>query len=1036
MKQFIVLKSIFLYIIFFCIRVVAFTQPFPDFQFSRLSEKDGLSSNIVNSIAQDDDGIIWASTVNGLNRYDGYGFTRFYANPYDSNSIAANEINSIQCGHQNNLWMVTVAGVCSFNTITQKAQVFRSGNETPAPFRIYDGSTIWFDSGKNQPYIVSPSALYHFTDSLHYKLLDIDFPVFFYKGISISAYNKIVSDKNGQLWAFRQNRIYKINNVSKKVEREFDCPYSDIAIYDVLFDSFNRCWVSTWSNGIYQFKPDENSWESLPLRHVVNPLIKDGVEWKWNGKMFLVYAINPTGLLFVDEESLEVRFYPLIGQVGVINTPFVDRQNILWVPTSDGIYYYAPSNNLFDISRIYTSNEKESNEDWDLNIAYDMSEEPSGYWVSMRYLGGILWFNKDWKLKKFFPILLEGFGKAFDAQLATTREGYDFKQAGNLMYVTTEWGMVTIDLHTFQKKIYQCPWTKPIMRLRTIVTENKDKWWVRSFDQGVFVFNPQTQQFIRHYNLGKTCKGCDAPSANYLVRDMKGRIFVSTNVGLFKFDNTRDTFLLVHPKGKLVMGSSLMGMAIDGNGLIWIGSDNGIIAYNADSDKVVKIFSENNRIGQVQRIAIDSVQNVWFNSVSGYWCWLRKQDKIIQFKFNQGLPYNDGGLFYTTSDGSVYAGGSGGMVRFYPDRLMSYNITAKTKIVDAMVNDKHFLFGKTSSGEKELVLNPDENNIEIRFDVINYDQPDNNLFYYRLKPGQEVWKQIDNGKLSFNNMPAGQYELAVRGGNKLTGTFTGTDVLYLTIKPHWYQSWWFIFLCIIIAGLIIFYIVKRRIRFIRKQANFKQKIAETEMTALRSQMNPHFIFNSLNSIEYYILHNEKRNASIYLNKFASLIRIILSDSRKDVVPFADDMQTIRLYVDLEQIRFNHSFQYITDIEQPLQDSDYLVPPLLIQPFVENAIIHGFGHSDKNDLRLKISAFIRGEYIVYIIEDNGAGRKKSSEINALNRPNHISVGLQITQQRISIFNERHKANSTINIEDLYDDRGNPSGTRVTVKIKTN
>jgi ligand-binding sensor domain-containing protein len=1028
------LKFALLNIIFLGVRIVAFAQSFPDLKFTRLSEKDGLSSNSVTSIAQDGDGIIWAATNNGLNRFDGYGFAKFYANPYDSNTIAANEIESIHSDHKDNLWMMTTEGICRFNTVTQKVSKFKSAVNTPAPFRIYEGSNIWFDEKQQNPYIVSPSALYRFTGSTHYETVDIGYPSFAYKGFEFPSYAKIVQDKNDQLWAFRQNRIYKIDKVTKKVEKEFVCPEEGLNIYDILFDTHNRCWLSTWANGIILFNPNQNSWRQLPLKNLENPFVKYGVEWKWKEKEFLVFAIDPTALLFIDEESQKTHLYKIIGPIGDINAPFVDRQNILWIPTSDGIYYYTPSNNLFDIIPI-TNREKCKPDAMDQSVVYDMKEEQSGYWVSRRYLGGILWYSKDWKLQKSWPDVVEGLGPGFDDRLSTTREGYDFKQSGNLMFVTTEWGMMTINLHTFQKKIYQCPWTKPIMRLRTIVAENEDKWWVRSFDQGVFVFNPKTLKFTRHYNLGENCAGCNPPSANFLVRDKKGRVFLSTNAGLFQYNNEKDTFLLVNPKGILVFGTSFMGMALDSSGLIWIGSDNGIVAYNPDSRKVVKSFSENNRIGQVQRICVDDDQNVWFNSISGYWCFLRNRDKIIQFKYSQGLPYNDGGMFYTTSDGSIYGGANGAIVRFYPNKLTDYTISAKTKIVETLVNDKLFLFGRTKSGDRELILKPYENNLDVRFDVINYDQIDNNLFFYKLKPGQETWKQIENGKLSFNNLPPGDYELSVKGGNKLTGRFTNIDVLFLSIKPHWFQSWWFTLLCIIAACAIIFYIVIRRIRYIRKQANFKQKIAETEMMALRSQMNPHFIFNSLNGIEYFILQNEKRNASVYLNKFASLIRIILSNSRKDVVPFADDMQTIRLYVDLELLRFNHNFCYVTDIDQVLLDSNYPVPPLLIQPFVENAIIHGFAYSDRKDLQLKISAILRGEYIIYTIEDNGVGRKKSSAYNALNKPNHTSLGMQITQQRISIFNEQHQANSMLNIEDLYDQNENPCGTHVTVKIKT-
>ena len=209
------MKVAFFNIIFLFINLIVSAQQFPDLKFTRLSERDGLSSNNVNAIAQDGDGIIWAATSNGLNRFDGYGFARFYSNHYDSNTITSNEINFIFSDHKDNLWMTTSEGICRFNTVTQKVSSFKSGANTPAPFRIYDGSNIWFDDGNKNPYIVSPSALYQFTDNSHYRLVDIGFPTFSYKGFPLYSYSKIVQDKAGQLWAFRQNKIYKINKVTK-----------------------------------------------------------------------------------------------------------------------------------------------------------------------------------------------------------------------------------------------------------------------------------------------------------------------------------------------------------------------------------------------------------------------------------------------------------------------------------------------------------------------------------------------------------------------------------------------------------------------------------------------------------------------------------------------------------------------------------------------------------------------------------------------------------------------------------------------------
>ncbi len=244
---------------------------------------------------------------------------------------------------------------------------------------------------------------------------------------------------------------------------------------------------------------------------------------------------------------------------------------------------------------------------------------------------------------------------------------------------------------------------------------------------------------------------------------------------------------------------------------------------------------------------------------------------------------------------------------------------------------------------------------------------------------------------------------------------------------------------VIYLGGFIFLLATTGIIFFQRNRRLKmqgQKIkAELQMQVLRSQMNPHFIFNSLNGIENFILQNEKRQASEYLNKFASLIRIILSNSRKEGVAFADDMATIQLYIDLELLRFNNKFCYVKNIDPALHEFDYHVPPLLIQPFVENAIVHGFAYSLRKDLCLLVTAKLEDEYVIYKIEDNGVGRTEAASYNTRIKPEHVSLGLQITNERITIFNGQHNARNNLKIEDLYDLNGNASGTSVTIKVKT-
>ena len=220
----------------------------------------------------------------------------------------------------------------------------------------------------------------------------------------------------------------------------------------------------------------------------------------------------------------------------------------------------------------------------------------------------------------------------------------------------------------------------------------------------------------------------------------------------------------------------------------------------------------------------------------------------------------------------------------------------------------------------------------------------------------------------------------------------------------------------------------------RMDSSYKQKIAETQMQALQNQMNPHFIFNSLNSIENFMMQNEKRLASDYLNKFARLIRTILDSSRNELLPFAKDMEALQLYIDLQQLRFNNKFTYETIVDPVLLTGDFKVPSLIVQPFVENAIEHGIAHSERTDLKLTVTVSLANECIQYTVTDNGIGREQASAYNSQNKPYHKSVGLKITENRVRIFNGQQSTNENIVITDIYNDQGGAAGTSVSVKIK--
>ena len=305
----------------------------------------------------------------------------------------------------------------------------------------------------------------------------------------------------------------------------FKCQ-DQILIRQIFFDSHNRCWVSTWGKGIYLFNPLQNEWQFFgPSKDLT--IIFGAAEWVVNGTKTLVFSCSTPSLLFVNEDNLSTSSYFFdASRVDLTGPPFVDNQNILWIISRDGIYYTTPSNNLFSIIPIPPV-------DSDImkkkpSYIYNMREEPSGYWISKRYFGGIYWYDNNWNLIKSWLKIPVGEGKKFGDIGITTNEGYDFKQVGNEMYVTTENGISILDLQTLK-------WTSCIPndiisapRLRNIAEENEQTWWIRSFDQGVFIFNPQKRQFLKHYKNDDSCSECLSGHINYLIRDRKQRVFVAS----------------------------------------------------------------------------------------------------------------------------------------------------------------------------------------------------------------------------------------------------------------------------------------------------------------------------------------------------------------------------------------------------------------------------------------------------------------------------------------------------------------------------
>ncbi len=232
--------------------------------------------------------------------------------------------------------------------------------------------------------------------------------------------------------------------------------------------------------------------------------------------------------------------------------------------------------------------------------------------------------------------------------------------------------------------------------------------------------------------------------------------------------------------------------------------------------------------------------------------------------------------------------------------------------------------------------------------------------------------------------------------------------------------------------VFVFYRYKRELIIKQQQNELQHQLSEVEMKALRSQMNPHFIFNCMNSIYNFMQRNETQQAGQYLIKFSNLIRLILENSMHREVPLADDLKALELYVQMEQLRMNHKFDYTINVAENIEVDNVLVPPMIIQPFVENSIWHGLNNKPSQG-KLTITISKQNNFLQYSIEDNGIENHEGIIAEELNANKKAPLGMSLTQERIDVMNRMKNANASFEVMDICDAENNYKGKQVTLKF---
>lgn len=472
-------------------------------------------------------------------------------------------------------------------------------------------------------------------------------------------------------------------------------------------------------------------------------------------------------------------------------------------------------------------------------------------------------------------------------------------------------------------------------------------------------------------------------------------------------------------------GSTLAAncFAFDGEQM-WCGTKNGLYVYQ--DRKLVKEYSTKNGLVSNQINALFYYKNeIYVANSKGFQVLNLETKKWQTMGFADGLTEQTINKIVVNVQGVfVHAGRS----------LLKIDLTQNQYSAQAapLLNALVLVNGiETSKTE----FNAEEKDISFILNTSSIRHKSSVQFEYKLVGIDPDWQVTDgrNNNISFKNLSAGKYHFTYRTKTNLGVTSPVKNYYFSVLKP-WYMRWWFLLLLGIIAILIVAILYSRRIRRIRKQAYLERQVLSSEIRAIKAQLNPHFIFNALNSVQDLIVSKDIRSSNIYLGKFAELMRGTLDSAEKETISIAKEKHLLNLYLELESLRFEEDFKYTIKSDIDEQEEENLeFPAMLLQPYVENAIKHGLLHKEGiKKLEVGFEKLNENQLFCYV-NDNGIGRERSASFKAQNEITHQSFANKANEKRIGLINNYYKKKATLEITDIIEN-DEVAGTLVSITLE--
>ncbi|NOQ23948.1 MAG: hypothetical protein GQ564_01180 [Bacteroidales bacterium] len=1025
---------------------------------------NSISENHINDIIEDRSGNIWFATDNGISKLNKSinKFGHLYHIPENENSLASNKISDIISDDNENLWIGYVnKGFDKYDLKNQSFTHFRENKEKG--LRSDYVSKLYFD--KNQTLWI---GLWRGVGFNSFDTKTNSFKQFAYDPTTRKRdwYSDFEEDENNNFWIgiWGSKGLHQFNREKGEFNGTNYRPLNEpleASLNSVNYNKNKSVWVCNNYNKIYRYdlksnvffgyvhsnNPISENKESysnkvfytqlFPFKHVLGSInTSDGNEIIITNKGIIKYDYSKDKFEIFESKKYEITKY----------SHFIDQHKLLLISKSKILSFNL---NTFRFSIMTEFNE--FNTDSITNII-ELDKQN----VIICTFKKIIHFDTLSLIKKTLYSTSEN-EQIFNSFLNLNNEIWISTNKGLSIYNLTDGSTNNSLLEEFQN-----------IEIFDLLIDSSENTWAGT-NNGLYKIGKK--QILKHYTSDNS-NSIVSNKVYSLSIDDNQNLWIGTEKGLCKKNIENDSFQSFNQPSDESLNSHLTSdLFEDSKGNLWIGTTNkGLNKLNQKTGKIKHFaFNEDDTLSissnNISCIFEDNMHCIWVGTTNGLnllnksgsfkrfnlsdravfsiiqddngFLWISTDNGLVKFNCSeltyenfyesdglQGNKFSKGAC--NLQNGLLAFGGEYGINIFDPNIIMKSSINPEIQITAFKVFNKVVKNDFTQTNE--INLKYDNNFFTIYFSTLNYNKSYNQQYLYKLNKINPNWVPVENeAKASYTDIKPGRYIFQVKSVLK-NGKESKAINLNITIYPPYWKTWWFYTFEIILILSIILWIAHLGL----KKYRIEKENLELEQKLLRSQMNPHFIFNALISIQNFIYSNDTQNADKFLTKFSRLLRLILQNSRTKFITIDDEVQTISNYLDLQKLRFEDKFDFSINIDSAINTEDILIPPMLAQPFIENSIEHGFiEKSEKYNLNIEIK--YSKSNLVYIIEDNGIGIKKSIELKKSIDSVNKSLGMQITKERILNLKNTQKQNIKLKIEDLSTLNSNKQGTKITLTL---